>query len=321
MKSSLQNITKVFLSDQSEPGDLYTAAHALHDIFSKAAGIAAGNITDHSIHLPSGTAVSPVRAAHCLLEFKRTAVFLRGIYKAIRKLQNAFKGERINILYAGCGPYGTLLTPLTAMFGADEIGIILMDINLDALRHVTQLYGQLGLNDYIIKTVQDDAATYRIDTACQIHLAISETMQNGLRSEPQVAVMLNLIPQLQPEALFIPEEITVSAVMLSAGEETRSFMEADRLPPRHHLGKVYTIGQLQASEHQETTFEIPENLTQFSDLCLLTDIRVFEDEVLTIYDCCLNLPLKVCKAKVAAGKKISFKYFITDQPGFVHQLF
>jgi len=58
---------------------------------------------DKDIMLPSGKAISAAAAAHCLLEMKRTAVFLRGIHKAILHKLKEKKGSQLRILYAGTG--------------------------------------------------------------------------------------------------------------------------------------------------------------------------------------------------------------------------
>src|ERR1035437_3335592 len=51
----------------------------LYPIFSAITGVTIDHLNiDKDIVLPSGKAISTSAAAHCLLEMKRTAVFLRG---------------------------------------------------------------------------------------------------------------------------------------------------------------------------------------------------------------------------------------------------
>jgi len=49
---------------------------------------------------------------------------------------------------------------------------------------------------------------------------------------------------------------------------------------------------------------------------LLTDIKVFEDEVLGINDCGLTLPHKVADVGPYRGKTAKLEYIIGADPGF-----
>jgi hypothetical protein len=109
MNTTIRKITETLLLNPFDNGAVYNAVYELHGLFSTIAGVTAGDINDEDIYLSSGKAVSPTKAAHCLLEYRRTAVFLRGVYKAILQLKRDFPHERLHILYAGCGPYATLL--------------------------------------------------------------------------------------------------------------------------------------------------------------------------------------------------------------------
>ena len=301
------------------PGDykmIYDAVRELHDYYAPITGIAAGNIEDKDIFLPEGKAISPTKAAFCLLEGQRTAVFLRGIYKAILQLQQQFPGEKLNILYAGCGPYATLLTPLTAMFRPDEVYFYLLDINDISLTAVKKLYEAAGLTDYVADYICADATTYK--TPVPMHLMISETMKEALVKEPQVAIMLNLVPQLPEGGLFIPQAITVSAKLLSARQETDRYMNPDVEPERIHLGDLYTIGQASCERQQPVTIQIPDELKAGKDLYMLTDITVFDNEKLGINDCSLNIPQRVQRVEGYEGKRLSFTYNMGEKPGFVH---
>jgi hypothetical protein len=196
MNTGIRKITEILLFEPYNYKEVYDAVHNLHHLFAAVSGVTAGNITDKDINLPSGNAVSTIKAAHCLLEFQRTAVFLRGVYKAILRLKKNFPNERLHILYAGCGPYATLLTPLTTFFKADELAFHLMDINEASLNAAKKLYEALALNDYVEDWICADATIYRIPQGETRHLILSETMLNALRKEPQVEIMLNLVPQL-----------------------------------------------------------------------------------------------------------------------------
>lgn len=314
----LKEAAEAFMQRPVDYFEVYKKAGELHDLFAPLSGVSAGNITDEDIMLPQGKAISPIKAAFCLKEAYRTAVFVSGIYQAIRSLQENFPGERIRILYAGCGPYATLLTPLTSMFSSEEVLFYLVDINPISLEAVKKLYEGLGLTDYVHSVSCIDAITYKMETP--MHLVISETMLNGLATEPQVAIMLNLVPQLMEKALFIPQEIRVSAQLVDPGKEDRWMADPSLDPGRIHLGDLYTIGQKQCTPHKEIVLSIPEEINGNNKMVLHTDITVFKEEKLKLNDCSLNLPWKVMDVTEHTGKKIAFLYEISAKPKFNHTI-
>ncbi|MFJ7359371.1 methyltransferase domain-containing protein [Pedobacter suwonensis] len=295
------------------------AIEQLHLLFAGVTGVKAGNITDQDIKLTYGTAVSTIKAAHCLKELERTLKFIRGIHQAVNHLLDAMPGQTINILYAGCGPYATLLTPLTSRFTSAQINFILLDINTDSLDAAKVLYEQLGLSDYVIDYVCADATIYTFPDAIHIDMVISETMLNALRKEPQLAIMNNLIPQMRPEAIFIPEKISVEAVLTRWEEEYRYFTTPVYQPKRIKAGLVYCASR-QFKLPQPVVVQIPASETH-NRLDLFTEITVFGEEVLTTYNCSLTMPLAVCKLENQyEGTAVKFEYIMSDHPGFTYTI-
>ncbi|MEH3114791.1 methyltransferase domain-containing protein [Pedobacter terrae] len=293
------------------------AIDQLHLLFAGVTGVHAGDITDEDIYLPGGIAVSTIKAAHCLRELERTRRFIRGINQAIGHLLNTMPGHTINILYAGCGPYATLLTPLTSRFNATKINFILMDINPDSLNAVKALYEQLGLSDYVIDYVCADATIYKFPHSMRIDMVISETMLNALRKEPQLAIMNNLTPQMHQEAIFIPENISVEAVLTQWEEEYRHFTIPDYQPKRIKSGLLYRASR-QFKLPQPVVVQVPASETH-NQLDLFTEITVFGEEVLTAYNCSLTMPLAVCKLEnQQEGKSVTFEYVMSDNPGYTY---
>jgi predicted RNA methylase len=317
--ANIKEFTDPILFEKDNYKALYENIHALSDIYASYTGIRAGNITDKDILLPNGKAISPIKAAHCLLEIQRTAVFLRGIYKAIFQLKIDFPGQKINILYAGCGPYATLLTPFTAYFGREELAFYMLDINPVSLDSVKELFTALGLNAYIAEFICSDATTYQMPKDKVMHMVISETMQNALAKEPQVSIMLNLIPQMHANTIFIPEEINLSLKLVDPAEENKSFSIQDYIPERKEMGELYIIGRANCKEHAPLTLQLPEQINNFRYLNIFTDITVFRDEKLGAYNCGLNLPVRIADLESKASEKITFRYEMNNIPGFRHE--
>jgi len=315
MKTQLKSITESILFGGEDYGIIHNDLHALHNIYSSLTGIGAYDVNNGGdIFTDKGKAISPVKAAHCLLEVMRTSKFLRGINTALQRLIKKNPGKRILILYAGCGPYATLITPLTTIFSPAEIGICLLDINETSLAAVQQLYNALKLNDYVTEYIHADATLYKTETAPD--MIISETMLNALAKEPQVAIMMNLVPQLSEKGVFIPESITVTASLLSPALEQESFLVAGMIPERIHLAELYTIGQYQYDTCKPTIVQIPAQPGTFNILSLMTDITVYGEEKLTAYNCSLTIPITQLNALEHAGKKITYRYEISNIPGF-----
>jgi hypothetical protein len=151
-----------------------------------------------------------------------------------------------------------------------------------------------------------------------IHMAISETMQNALKREPQVAIMNNLIPQLPAKGIFIPEEISVEAALLDLAKETRASMENGD-PQRKYLGNIFKVGQHVTRKYEGITLNIPLHEPN-EQLNLMTIITVYGDEVLKDNDCSLTLPYRVPNLDIANAGEITFTYILDENPRFDYSL-
>ena len=98
---------------------------------------------------PCGFAISPKYAAGCLLDYHRTKKFLRGIAAAIEEAFRRFPGQVIEIVYAGCGPYGTLLIPLCTRFSSDTIRFTFIDSHQRSLDSVRTIVERLGYTGFV----------------------------------------------------------------------------------------------------------------------------------------------------------------------------
>jgi hypothetical protein len=111
----LQRATDVLLYESSGHDDatVYHALHELHDLFAEATTVRGDVLKPHhdfETFLDGGVAISPHLAARCLFDPLRTVQFLRGVDAAIHEALRRFPGERIHLLYAGCGLYACELS-------------------------------------------------------------------------------------------------------------------------------------------------------------------------------------------------------------------
>lgn len=314
----LESLSKILLQSDN-PGLLRNTVHQFHELYSLLCGINAGDITDDTIFLSTGKAISPISAAHCLLEYKRTTVFFRGIYKAILSVQKSFPGEKINILYAGSGPYASLVTPLTSFFTADELCFDILDINPVSLKAVKELYTKLGLLSYINSFIEADATKYRIEENRVIHIVISETMNRTLEKEPLVHIMQNLIPQLQEKCVFIPQSVKITAC-ISLPEKAGISLADEILLESEFISDIYTVTQADCQPDNRAVIKIPGDIKKDKCLYLLTSIKVFDDEALMVHDCSLTLPKFISATDGHAGKQVGFEYIPDELPKFVYEI-
>lgn len=266
--------------------------------------------------LSGGKAISPKQAAHCILEFKRTTQFLRGVYSAINELKKRFPEERLDIVYAGCGPFGTLIAPLLTLFEPTELGITFIDFHARSLESLRDCLQKSGLEAFADNFVQTDATHYRHPKSP--HLVLTETMQAALEKETQTAVTRNLAPQLIANGVFIPQKITVEACLTNLHNET---FEPEAEKDRIYLGKLLTLDaeSLRVAELdlRPVEIEIPAVETSKLDFVLMTKVFVFEDFILRERESSITNPVLLRDLQtVQGGEKLEFRYISDNNPRF-----
>lgn len=287
------------------------ALHRLHDIYAQANGVAAGDIDSDDIFLEEGKAVSIIVAAHCLLDVKRSVGFIKGVHAAVQHVQSTVHNRPVHILYAGCGPYATLVMPLTAFYTPEEVQFTLLDVNEHTLNCVRNLFERMGLEDYVKAYVLTDATKYQSEQVFDV--AVSETMQHALKKEPQVAIMQNLIPQLPEHGVFVPQQIAIDVHAVSPVDKA--------MLPETFLGRIYTISKDQFEDQPVAQVYIDKVIANaYRYMYLYTEITTFGEHQLTAMECSLTMPVRVMSLTDMADKTIQFEYIKGKQPGFTHAI-
>lgn len=281
--------------------------------------------------LKGGIALSFDHAADCLQDYHRTARFIKGVYLAIHELLLRFPNQKINILYAGCGPFATILLPILPLFKADQLQVTLIDIHPESVKFVKELFATLHLLSFVDCISVKDAISYRYPNP-NLHMVISETMFHALLTEPQVAITRNLAPQLVDGGIFIPEEVTVEAVITSFSREP--FLSNTQVPivsavtERSLMAKLFSLNKNSAQsvsfsnhEYRSSQFKVPVFQNSSPDICLFTNVKIFKKLELGLSESLITNPYcLVSILNLPSGALISFVYNFAEVPSWSCQL-
>lgn len=290
----------------------------------------ASNRTDRSF--ANGIALSSTYAALCVVDIIRTRQFVRGIFAAVKKVRSQ-KTKPVKILYAGTGPFATLILPLLTKYRSEELQLTLLEVNEETSNYLKRLIKKLGIEDYIEKIVNEDASQYQIDKNQQVDILISETMQYGLVKEQQVPIMLNLVSQLNKEVIMIPHKIQLDLALMNTDTELlfektekskykilKTLLEFDQ-------AFIYTHAkQIQKRDRFDLCERLPFRRTgaeDFDKLVVLTSIQVYGDHWVHVDLSSLTIPKELLDFdRIEQTKEeISLAYVIKRVPDFEYELF
>src|ERR1044071_7586889 len=218
----LADAASVLLFSGDDDRRTRAAVTSLDRLFRDTTGLHENTVDPYEssdISLPAGSAISPLDAGRCLLDLRRTAAYLRGVYHAIQEAQRRFPREVIHVLYAGCGPFAPLCLPLLPLLAGQSVHFTLLDVHARALESVQAILAALRMEGGKGDCLVCDATQYRHPDQQPLHVIVSETMQQALEKEPQVAILMNTAPQLVLGGLMVPEMIVVDAVLTDMAQE------------------------------------------------------------------------------------------------------
>lgn len=306
----------VLLDRKAHPGLLRSSCEAL---FQDCVALT-GQLPEQDSALASGKALSALEAARCLLDFQRSTVLLRAVDAAIRRCIEQ-KGSA-SLLYAGCGPFATLVLPLLARYPAERLQVSLLDVHAHSLTTAETLCAAAGVADRLRPSLCADAATLTFPNGLRVDALVVEVMQRALAREPQFAALANLLPQCAADVELVPARIRVSAALMDPRREFDP--EVSRV--RVHLADLLELSQdslpgllarIRNGGIACPTVEVPEHVADGLPLILRTRIEANDDNVLDDYDSGLSYPLVLSAlGDLRGGDRIEFHYRLGSDPGF-----
>ena len=335
---SLRQHSRILLDRDAHYSDLHAASWGLYTLFGTITTVLEqpGDTRHHGdTFTPAGKALSVRNAARCLWDFMRTSRFLQAVHAGILASQQRFPHQRIEVLYAGSGPFAPLAIPLMLCFSPEQVRFTIMDIHQEAIDAVHQILIALNLAMAGANLIVADATTYVPPADQRFHVLVSETMKKALDEEPQVAITRHLTKFLHPEGVLIPERIVVRACLADARREMRFIRPDGSSTParvRYDLGiigeaSLDTLRSLSdtidpASFLPPVTITIPQNRpATTTTFFLLTHITTFGTIHLDDYDSGLSYPTVLEPlTNLPPGTSIAFHYVLGDHPRFMYRI-
>lgn len=322
-KKRLHQLIHTLLQEDT-PLDILQAADELFTLLADQAGLDEKKHSDH-LKLATGTAIGPYWAAMCLQDFLRTQRFMRGILQAVSDVRKNNPDEQVHILYVGAGPFATLVLPLMARFTAKEISVSLLDVQEHVLDMQKKILKVVGFQDRVRAFIHADATTFQIKGLGKIHIVVAETMQHALEREPQVAITLNLAPQLTDDTVWIPQNIRIDAALMNIPKDAAEGETSHQLLARVfdlHLVTAQKMAARMAQKHpplEAFRLDIPaQSAHEYPWLALLTEIHIYGEYSLHACDSALCAPRLLAKLtdRSSLPQAISFNYRMGENPGF-----
>ena len=300
-----KNIISSIINEESNYDLIKDSIDSIYAEFYKITNIVKDNTySDHGTILKSGEALTPQTAAGCIYDYVRTTKFLRGVYKALNTKINLLSNRKVKLLYAGSGPFASLVLPLLPLFKETDVEIDIIDFHKGSIDAVNTLISHYGYEKYFDKIIVGDATEFNSEDK-KYDIIISETMRNALSIEPQVAISLQLYKFLAEDGIFLPEKISVTAVVADLHSElstskskwqnfwlnikryqaiNRRIVLGDVFILEKNVREKYDFSEIDKNLMNLETYEVPKKLGEMKDLIFLTTINIFDDIVLSEQD-------------------------------------
>lgn len=327
----LSEITDVILSPLDNYLALKNSLDDLKELFIKISGLDMNaDENSENLYLESGKAIGPRWAGMCIDDIMRTKRFICGIDKAIKDVRKNNDQQQLTILYAGTGPFATLVMPFIALYTSDELQFILLEVNLKSVNYLKTVINTFNAEDYIKAIHLCDASTFQLPEGTEADILLIECLQHALAREPQVAITYNLLPQLQENVILIPKEITLYIALIDSKKQNEFLLgNSENGKPDFYENSeavftinkeivINTIGKNNTEDLKFDEVNVMFSETQLKPINILavtTELCVYYDEILNINDSGLTIPLQFAHLdNEGIIKGVVTRYTLGDEP-------
>jgi predicted RNA methylase len=313
LQKTIKELSTTVLNNSSDFDTIKTTIDTIHTHYLETTDIRnLGEGMQHMAAVPtaSGMALSMNHAAACLLDYNRTAKFLKGMVSLIREKQQQHPNETINIFYAGCGPYAPFITLVAPLFQASEVQFTLLEINPTSVEMAKKLITSLDLAAYVTGYHTADAVTFQIPNAEKYHILFSETLDALLYRESYVPILWNLLPQLSKECAVIPNNVIVQSSLTFPKQET------DEAKKEKEVATILNVREAVATS--DGNQELPESFPSitinlagdetYSTMIVDTKVHIYKDVWLHRNESSLTIPLEMEIVYPLEAPNVTFFY-------------
>ncbi|WP_020571911.1 SAM-dependent methyltransferase [Neolewinella persica] len=321
----LRQIADVYLADELDYHELKSATLVFKRYLQELTTLDLGNnVYRKDIHLTAGLAVATEWAVRCVDDLERTKRFIKGTAEAVREVLRRRHGP-VQLLYAGTGPYATLVLPLLSVFNPQQLQLTLVEINDQSYRSILHIFAQPAFAPYLREIMQADASTLKLTEPEVYDILLSETMQNTLKREPQVAITVNLLQQLRSDALLVPQSIVVELAAMDIryramiGVQEPIALGALMESSRQGLAEQISLNTAELTFPEVSLKISDEALESKYSLALTTEIHVFGTQYLRFNKSGLTIPDLILSPDDRTNKDLTFRarYELRPEPGIV----
>lgn len=321
----LQSLTNTILDTSATFIELQEAFDELKKLLLSLTGIK-GEGKDHrnGINTEAGLAIGTEWAARCLDDVARSFKFIRGIDQAVSDRLAIAPDRPVELLYAGTGPFATLVFPLLAKYRPEQLKLTLVEINDMSFEALQRLFDLPEYAGFVRNILHADCTKLDLSNWDIIDILLSETMQYTLQREHQVPITEYLVPKLRNDVVLIPQEIRVDLAALSSVGGVGDW----KLIPLSPLLVLSAAGLTSAAASQKAgTAEYPHKLLLPARpeiegiLAITTDIHIYGTEHLGFNESGLTVAKSIHPEGGGNTDRVfTWHYGYIPEPGIVWQL-
>ena len=197
--------------------------------------------------------------------------------------------------------------PFITIYTSEEFQFILLEVNPKSVNFLKTAIDTFNAEGYVKAIHLCDASTFQLPKGTEVDILLIECLQHALVREPQVAITYNLLPQLQENVILIPKEISLHIALIDSKKQNEFLLgNSENVKPDFYENSeaVFTINKeivmKTIGKNNPEGLKFDEAQVMFSEtqfkliniLAITTELYIYDDELLTINDSGLTVPLQ-----------------------------